>query len=192
MGYCYFNPNPASARVGDCTVRAISRATGQDWTETYIGLCLQGLLMSDMPSANHVWGSYLRSHGFERYSTEKCEDCYTVGDFCREHPRGTLETAHMITDTIKNIEKIEALEADEYSEDDGMSYRGGYSGARHWVRGHYSRDARGGGMSYRGGNSYRGYSGRDDMMVKLGEMMPEASEEQREILERAMRALEKI
>lgn len=105
---------------------------------------------------------------------------------------GTLETAHMITDTIKNIEKIEALEADEYSEDDGMSYRGGYSGARHWVRGHYSRDARGGGMSYRGGNSYRGYSGRDDMMVKLGEMMPEASEEQREILERAMRALEKI
>lgn len=93
MGYCYFNPNPANARVGDCTVRAISRATGQDWTETYIGLCLQGLLMSDMPSANHVWGSYLRSHGFERHSIEHCPDCYSVSDFCEEHRCGVYVLA---------------------------------------------------------------------------------------------------
>ena len=31
-----YNPNPVSGqRVGDCTVRAISKATGQDWETTY-------------------------------------------------------------------------------------------------------------------------------------------------------------
>ena len=40
MPYKYYNPNPMARSVGDCTVRAISKATGQDWEETYIGLCL--------------------------------------------------------------------------------------------------------------------------------------------------------
>lgn len=52
MGFSYFNPNPEGKQVGDCTVRAIARATGQSWDATYIGLCLQGLIMGDMPSAN--------------------------------------------------------------------------------------------------------------------------------------------
>ena len=41
MGFSYFNPNPAGRQVGDCTVRAISKSTGQSWDETYMGLCLQ-------------------------------------------------------------------------------------------------------------------------------------------------------
>ena len=40
-----FNPNPEGKQVGDCTVRAIARATGQSWDATYIGLCLQGLIL---------------------------------------------------------------------------------------------------------------------------------------------------
>ena len=59
MGFSYFNPNPEWKQVGDCTVRAIARATGQSWDATYIGLCLQGLIMGDMPSANSVWSAYL-------------------------------------------------------------------------------------------------------------------------------------
>lgn len=39
-----------------------------------------------MPSANHVWGKYLRDHGFVRCLIE--EDC-TVEDFCRDHSEGT-------------------------------------------------------------------------------------------------------
>ena len=60
MGFSYFNPNPAGQKVGDCTVRAIAKATGKSWDEVYIGLCLQGLIMGDLPSANSVWGAYLR------------------------------------------------------------------------------------------------------------------------------------
>lgn len=90
MGFSYFNPNPAGQKVGDCTVRAIAKATGKSWDEVYIGLCLQGLIMGDLPSANSVWGAYLRQHGFTRnVMPNTCPDCYTVGRFADEHPRGT-------------------------------------------------------------------------------------------------------
>ena len=51
---------------------------------------------------------------------------------------GDLETIHKLTDTIKNIDKIEALEGEGYSGGDRMPY-GRYSGSRHYVRGHYTR-----------------------------------------------------
>ena len=34
--YSYFNPNPHSKRVGDCVVRALSKATDKSWEDTYI------------------------------------------------------------------------------------------------------------------------------------------------------------
>lgn len=86
----YYNPNPVGARVGDCTVRAISKALGQTWQRTYVGLCLQGFEMGDMPSANSVWGAYLRKHGYRRnIISNECSDCYTVNNFCKDHPKGT-------------------------------------------------------------------------------------------------------
>lgn len=90
MGYAEYNPNPAGKSVGDCTVRAISKALDQTWEETYAGICLQGFEMKDMPSSNAVWGAYLRRNGFRRYVIpDTCPDCYTVEDFAIEHPRGT-------------------------------------------------------------------------------------------------------
>lgn len=38
MAFKNYNPNPQNNLVIDCTVRAISKATGQSWDETYIGL----------------------------------------------------------------------------------------------------------------------------------------------------------
>lgn len=87
--YNHYNPNPARKSVGDCTVRAIAKATGQGWYETYIQLCMQGLALADMPTANHVWGAYLRKMNFERnVIPNTCPDCYTVADFAAEHPNG--------------------------------------------------------------------------------------------------------
>lgn len=81
-----YNPNPSKSRVGDCTVRAICKATEKTWEQVYAALCAHGFMRCDMPSANHVWGAYLRSQGFRRYIID--DDC-TVEDFCREHQQGT-------------------------------------------------------------------------------------------------------
>lgn len=92
--YRHYNPNPTGARVGDCTVRAISKATGEDWARTFCCLCAEGMRLCDMPSANHVWGAYLRRRGFRRHALpDACPDCYTVADFCREHPSGVYVLA---------------------------------------------------------------------------------------------------
>lgn len=51
-------------------------------------------MRSDMPSANHVWGAYLRRCGFVRQIVpNECPDCYTVADFCCDHPEGLFVLA---------------------------------------------------------------------------------------------------
>lgn len=84
--YRFFNPNPHKSRVGDCTIRAICKATGKPWDEVYVSLCAFGFNSKDMPSANAVWGDYLYSLGFRRYLVEEMH--YTVADFAHDHPEG--------------------------------------------------------------------------------------------------------
>ena len=89
--YSYFNPNPIkNKRVGDCVVRALSKATDKSWEEVYMELCVLGYVMGDMPSSNKIWDTYLKSQGFTRHIvTAECLECYTIQDFCNEHPKGT-------------------------------------------------------------------------------------------------------
>ena len=85
-----YNPNPARNKVGDCTVRAITKAMDSTWEQVYAGLTAYGFMCRDMPSANIVWGRYLRQNGFKRYLVDdKDMDLYTVNDFCIDHPNGT-------------------------------------------------------------------------------------------------------
>lgn len=88
--WIYFNNNPSNQRVGDCSVRALSKALNKDWEDVYIGLCAEGLFYHDMPNSNYVWGMYLRQFGFEQKSIPSiCPDCITVGRFAEDHPEGT-------------------------------------------------------------------------------------------------------
>lgn len=85
-----YNPNPVGRRVGDCAVRAISKALDIDWETAYIMLVSNGFAMGDMPSSDSVWGATLRQHGFYRESlSNDCPDCYNAIDFMEEHPLGT-------------------------------------------------------------------------------------------------------
>lgn len=99
--WVYFNPNPTGKHVGDCSVRAVSKATGEDWETAYCGIVLQGMLNKNMPSSNAVWGSYLRRKGFKRKMIpDECPDCYTVEQFCIDHPEGMYVVAvpnHVLT-----------------------------------------------------------------------------------------------
>ena len=57
--------------------------------------------MGDMPSSNAVWGSYLYDHGFRRQIIpNECPECYTIADFCLDHPFGLYVLAtgtHVVT-----------------------------------------------------------------------------------------------
>lgn len=89
--YIHYNPNPYGLYVEDCVVRALSLVTGRSWDNIYFHICLQGFLMKNMPSVNKVWGNYITSLGFSRYILpDTCPECYTVREFCDEHPRGTF------------------------------------------------------------------------------------------------------
>lgn len=85
----YFNSNPKNQHVGDCAVRAISKAIGTDWSDAYIGLCSEGLVLRDMPNSNYVWGMYLRKFGFEEHMINSiCPNCVSVAQFVAIHPKG--------------------------------------------------------------------------------------------------------
>ena len=119
-----------------------------------------------------------------------------------------LDMIWKLTDTVKNLDKIEMLEDgnsyDGYSEMREYPYMGGSSYAR--GRGRYAKRDSMGRYSSEGGSSYddyseessyrsgRGYSrgdAKDHMMNKLGSMMEDADPNEREILKDCMRKLER-
>ena len=144
------------------------------------------------------------------------EDYAEKGQKANKMSAGDLEAIHKLTDTVKNIMKIDVLKEEAgYSEDgtymgegriygtsydDGTHREGGYSYARgrRYARrdsmGRYSRDD---GMSYaRDGRGMRGGYSRDDgkhyMMEQLEEMMEEAEKPaEKEALRRCMDALKR-
>ena len=83
----YLN-NPFGLRVGDCVIRAISKALDKSWEETYIDLCVQGFMLGDLPNSKANFSAYLRHKGFKRRTIEDCPDCYSIEDFCQDHPKG--------------------------------------------------------------------------------------------------------
>lgn len=115
-----------------------------------------------------------------------------------------LQPVHLMTDIIKNLDKIEMLEDgdsyDGYSEMREYPYMGGSSYARGRGRyakrdsmGRYSSDDR---MTddYSEERMDRRYSrddAKDHMMNKLGAMMEDADPNEREILKDAMRKIER-
>jgi hypothetical protein len=152
-------------------------------------------------------------HDLKDLLCAELEDFAEKGKKSGKMSMGDLETVHKLTDTVKNILKIDMLEEESgYSEDghymgegriygtsydDGMHREGGYSyarGRRYAKRdsmGRYSRDD---GMMYRGGmrGGYSRDDGKEYMMEQLEEMMEQAQKPaEREALKKCMQALER-
>ena len=108
MAWIEYNPNPRRNRVGDCAIRAVAKATDQDWEMAYTGLYVKGYSMGDLPSANSVWGAYLRDRGFKRAIVPNtCPDCFTVE---RQIERGFSDTNYNLATqncaTLSAIDKV--------------------------------------------------------------------------------------
>lgn len=120
---------------------------------------------------------------------------------------GSLETVHKLTDTIKNIGKIEMMEDDGgYSEDsrwmaDGKMYGTSYDNGNSYARGRrnakrdsmgrYSRDGGDYSMEHRGGYSRDG--AKDYMMEQLEDIMESAgSEKERNAIRQCIHQLKSM
>ena len=124
--------------------------------------------------------------------------CKELDEIARkpEMSAGDLEAVHKLTDTIKNLDKIEMLEDGGYSRDGDWEMEGrgsyergsSYRGRKRDSMGRYSRDGRYSST----GRMYSRAEAKDDMMAKLEDMMGSASEQERTILRQAMDKLEKV
>lgn len=100
-----------------------------------------------------------------------------------------LDKIHKLTDIVKNIDKIEMLEDDGYSEDwtgEGRIYGTSYARGR---RGNVKRDSMG--RYSRDDREYSKDEAKEHILDKLGEMMSGADPNEREALKRAMREIER-
>lgn len=101
--------------------------------------------------------------------------CEELDEIARKGELGTgdLEIVHKLTDTIKNIDKIETLEEGDYS----GTYGRGSSYARrgtHYVRGHYSRT-----------------DANENLRSQISDLMRETDDDRvKEALRRAISAME--
>ena len=117
-----------------------------------------------------------------------------------EMSAGDLEAAHKLTDTIKNMDKIEMLEEDDGYSRDGdweMEGRGSYNrgssyrGRKRDSMGRYSRDYSRDRYSRDGGYS-RG-DAKEHMMEQAQELMESATtDREREVVRRFLDQLEKV
>lgn len=86
-----FQPNPVSAKTGDCAIRAVSAALGVDWDTAFDMIAHNAKQMGEIMESNAAWGSVLRQHGFKRaVIPNRCPDCYTANDFALDHPKGVF------------------------------------------------------------------------------------------------------
>lgn len=128
--------------------------------------------------------------------------CKELDEIARkpEMGAGDLEIIYKLTDTIKNLDKIEMLEdGGGYSqagdwEIEGRAYNRGSSYARRKrdSMGRYSRDGRMMRGDYRDGRMYSRAEAKEDIMDQIQDMMGDADEKEKTILRRAMTELEKV
>lgn len=87
--YRIFNPNPVRRSTNDCVLRAICKIFGLDWVTAHDQIAAESRAKYDTMDANHVWIGWLMKQWYRLYPIPyTCHDCYTVRDFCREHPTG--------------------------------------------------------------------------------------------------------
>lgn len=113
-----------------------------------------------------------------------------------------IDLIYKLTDSIKNIDKIMMIEdgdIDGYSRADGYRMPGEYdrgnsyaNRGKHYVRGHYSRDGRDGyddGYSERRRDSRGRYSRDGDVVDRMQEMLRDADDHERKVIERCIKEL---
>lgn len=136
---------------------------------------------------------------YEELKKKLCKELETVAER-KSMGMAEIEIINKLTDSIKNIDKIEMLEEDGHSEAGYRRYSRGYDGGNWNARGSYADDdysrdnsyARRG-MHYVRGHYSRGADEMDMVMDKISEAMNDGSmtSTEKDTLRRAMDVLRK-
>ena len=102
MKFEEYNANPKGWKhEGDCVIRAIARATKEEWTTVYDDLCNIGRKKCRMPNSKKVIEEYLKVIGFTKCKMPRKSNNnrYTIREWIEEHPRftGIISVAKHLT-----------------------------------------------------------------------------------------------
>lgn len=104
----HYNPNPSGLMVDDCTIRALCCLEGMSWEEASLGLYFQSFELRDVQTSQNTFNAYLKRLGYTKYQIPNtCPDCYTVADFCNDHPLGRYIVA-------THTHVVAIIDGDEY------------------------------------------------------------------------------
>ena len=102
MAYKYYQPNKKDIKdnIGDCVIRALTKATGKEWLEVFDELIPYARAMQAPCISQQVYEAYLINHGYiyTGISNAKGTKRPTVASFAKSHKEGTfvLRVAHHV------------------------------------------------------------------------------------------------
>ena len=110
--YQYYQPNSKDLKdeYGDCTIRALSKALGLSWLETFdltIPLCREYQVANVFYAPSRVERKIIEPLGFKYYgiSNKRGSTRPTVYSFAKDHPKGTylLNVANHVVALVDGI-----------------------------------------------------------------------------------------
>lgn len=91
--YKFYNANPKKKlTVGDCVIRAITKASGEEYIKVYDSLCEIGRGLCCPPNWKDAFEEYLKNNGFVKMKQPKKPNGkkYTVTELAKEIKKGRI------------------------------------------------------------------------------------------------------
>ena len=89
--YKYYQPNKKDIKdkVGDCSIRAFTKALNKSWLEVFDDLVPYAREHQCLLNQKPAYEDYLKKEGWQYKSNGRASKQYTINTFCTEHKKGT-------------------------------------------------------------------------------------------------------
>jgi hypothetical protein len=96
MAFVKHNENPKGREIGDCVIRALSKATGKSWDEVYDELYVIGKKKKRMMNDPKVYKVFLENNNFTLSPARRneCGKMISVEEFSRNVDVDTMYVIH--------------------------------------------------------------------------------------------------
>ena len=121
MAFIKYNANPKDRIIGDCVIRALSKATGKSWDEVYDELYIIGKKKKRMMNDPKVYKVFLENNNFTLSPARRNEygKMISVEEFSKDVDADTMYVIH----TRKHLTVV--FNSDIYDTWDTSSQRAG-------------------------------------------------------------------